>query len=188
MNQISWKRCSPWWHRRTEGTDKRMEEVDRRTREEVAMRQRPHRCGAKSWCQWGIRATEEISRPALPCSLFLGHGALRAAAAPINSHYLFLLLAVLQLQGGEGVINGGWGGPPPLNTWTVASTGLTSCTLSQHHRCGQSPPLCAGSIGALQPGPVTTNIPLHCYQSAHKTPLLINFWCVSCQWARQHTS
>lgn len=64
---------------------------------------------------------------------FLGRAVLCAAAAPIDSHYLFFL-AVVQLQGGEGVINGG-GGAPALNTRTVASTGLTSCTLTLHHRC-----------------------------------------------------
>lgn len=43
---------------------------------------------------------------------FLEPAALCAAAAPIDSHYLFLH-AVLQLQGGKGVINGWVGGGSP---------------------------------------------------------------------------
>lgn len=77
------------------------------------MRQRPHRCVEGRGRDASGEFVPRRRSPGLlcPAPFFLGRAALRAAAAPINSHYLFLLLAVLQLQGGEGVINAGgrWG-------------------------------------------------------------------------------
>lgn len=82
----------------------------------------------------GLLPSSALLSALLSPAPFLGRAALCAAAAPIDSHYLFFL-AVVQLQGGEGVINGGGGRAPALNTRTVASTGVRSCTLTLHHRC-----------------------------------------------------
>lgn len=68
---------------------------------------------------------------------FLGRAAPPALQLLLDSHYLFLLCYKWFWW---------WGGG------AVASTGLTSRTLSLHHRCWQRPPLYAGSIGALHPG------------------------------------
>lgn len=99
---------------------------------------------------------------------FLGRAALCAAAAPIDSHYLFFL-AVVQLQGGEGVRNSGG----------ASSLKYTDC--SQHwpdimYPYPASPLLTKPTIVCRlnrcpPPRPITTNIPLHRYQSVRKTAL-----------------
>lgn len=148
MNQSSWKRCFLWWRdgwrERTSGWRRSIDGLERKWQ-----------CGGGRTgvegqgrdASGGLLPSRRSSALLSPAP-FLGRAALCAAAAPIDSHYLFFL-AVMQLQGGEGVM----GGAPALNTRTVASTGLTSWTLTLHHRCWQSPPLCVGSIGALHQGP-----------------------------------
>lgn len=181
MNQSSRKRCSPWWR-------------DRRREWTSGWRTLMERSG--NVAEVGQVLEGEVMMPVeaschrdfLPCFPLLPSWDVQHSAPSCSYRFSLVLPPCCPATSGrQRCYKWGVGGGSSLKYMDCShhwpdimypfseSPLLTKATIVC--RLNQCPP----------PRIVTTNMPLHRYESAHKTALLINFWCVSCQWARQPT-